>query len=220
MATRKKPTLPAEGKPRTQGGSARPWRVRSYAPEDGGTKYQVIFRTPTGEGVPWNRELRRAAAEEEARRIFAQAEAALDTETATPVGANIRASRTIRKLGEEFLRDSVERGMQPRTMEGLDSRHNAHILPTIGDVPARAVSSGLSSRASRPRSTMGSSSCGSSTRRAVWSSAQGKRCSRGSHTTPARRRCPCYAMRQLCCHPVLSGFGGSRGNTSHLLLSR
>ena len=38
-------------------------------------------------------------------------------------------------LGEEYLRDSRERGKQPRTMEGRESRLNAHILPTIGDVP-------------------------------------------------------------------------------------
>lgn len=34
----------------------------------------------------------------------------LDTEQATPVGADVRASRTIRMLGEEYLRDSIERG--------------------------------------------------------------------------------------------------------------
>lgn len=31
--------LLAQGKPRTLGGRARPWRVRLYATEDGGTKY-------------------------------------------------------------------------------------------------------------------------------------------------------------------------------------
>jgi hypothetical protein len=38
-------------------------------------------------------------------------------------------------LGEEYLKDSTERGKQPRTMEQRISRLNAHILPTIGDVP-------------------------------------------------------------------------------------
>ena len=52
MATRKKPTLLAQGKPRTLGGSGRPWRVRLYAPENGGTKYQVMFRAPAGENEP------------------------------------------------------------------------------------------------------------------------------------------------------------------------
>ena len=79
--------------------------------------------------------LRRANSEAEARKIFAQAEAALDTEQPTPVGADVRASRTIRTLGEEYIEDSIERGKQPRTMEGRESRLNAHILPTIGDVP-------------------------------------------------------------------------------------
>ena len=129
------PTLLAQGKPRTLGGSGRPWRVRLYAPEDGGTKYQVMFRAPAGEGEPWKRVLRRASSEEEARKIFARAEAALDTEQAAPVGADARASRTIRILGEEYLKDSIERGKQPRTLEGRESRLNAHILPTIGDVP-------------------------------------------------------------------------------------
>lgn len=135
MATRKKPTLLAQGKPRTLGGSARPWRVRLYAPEDGGTKYQVMFRAPAGEGEPWKRVLRRANSEAEARKIFAQAEAALDIEKDTPAGADVRASRTVEMLGKEYLKDSIERGKQPRTMEQRESRLNAHILPTIGGVP-------------------------------------------------------------------------------------
>lgn len=135
MPPRKKPTLLAQGKPRTLGGSARPWRVRLYAPVGGGTKYQVMFRAPAGEGEPWKRVLRRANSEAEARKIFEQAEAALDTEKETPVGADVRATRTIRMLGEEYLKDSIERGKQPRTMEQRVSRLNAHILPTIGDVP-------------------------------------------------------------------------------------
>jgi len=135
MPPRKKPTLLAQGKPRALGGSARPWRVRLYAPENGGTKYQVMFRAPAGEGEPWKRVLRRANSEAEARKIFEQAEAALDTEKETPPGADLRATRTIRMLGEQYLKDSVERGKQPRTMEQRESRLNAHILPTIGDVP-------------------------------------------------------------------------------------
>ncbi len=94
-----------------------------------------MFRAPAGDGEPWKRVLRRANSEVEARRILDQAEAALDTERETPVGADIRAARTIRMLGEEYLRDSIARGKQPRTMEQRVSRLNAHILPTIGDVP-------------------------------------------------------------------------------------
>ncbi|MEP6814344.1 MAG: hypothetical protein ABI873_02195 [Marmoricola sp.] len=135
MATRSQPKLLAQGKPRTLGGTRRAWRVRLYAPGSGNNKYQVYFRAPAGEGEPWKRVLRRAASEEEARKIFARAEAALDTEQATPVGADVRASRTIRMLGEEYLKDSVERGKQPRTMEQRESRLNAHILPTISDLP-------------------------------------------------------------------------------------
>jgi len=75
-----------------------------------------MFRAPAGEGEPWKRVLRRANSEAKAREIFAQAEATLDTEKETPVGADVRASRTIRMLGEEYLQDSIERGKQPRTM--------------------------------------------------------------------------------------------------------
>ncbi|WP_313405010.1 hypothetical protein [Aeromicrobium sp.] len=135
MAPRKKPTLLAQGKPRTLGGGARPWRVRLYAPAPGGTKYQVMFRAPAGEGEPWKRVLRRANSEAEARKIFNQAEAALDTEQALPAGADLRASRTIRMLGEEFVQDSVARGKHPRTIEQRVSVLRAHVLPTIGDVP-------------------------------------------------------------------------------------
>lgn len=94
MPARRKPTLLAQGKPRTLGGSMRPWRVRLYAPDDGGTKYQVMFRAPAREGEPWKRVLRRANSEAEARKIFDQAEAALDTEQATPAGADLRRGRS------------------------------------------------------------------------------------------------------------------------------
>ena len=74
--------------------------MRLYAPENGGTKYQVMFRAPAGAGEPWKRVLRRANSEGEARKIFDQAEAALDTEKETPVGADARAARTIRMVGQ------------------------------------------------------------------------------------------------------------------------
>jgi hypothetical protein len=67
-----------------------------------------MFRAPTGDGEPWRRVLRRASSEAEARKIFEQAESALDTEKETPVGADVRAARTIQMLGEEYLRDSIE----------------------------------------------------------------------------------------------------------------
>ncbi|WP_277211987.1 hypothetical protein [Isoptericola croceus] len=135
MASRGKSTLLAQGKERRTAGSRWPWRVRLYGPTPGGNGYQVIFKAPAGEGEPWKRVLRRASTEEVARKIFAQAEAALDTEQSTPVGADVRAARTVRTLGEEFLKDSTERGKGPRTMEQRESRLRAHILPTIGDVP-------------------------------------------------------------------------------------
>lgn len=68
---------------------------RQHAPAPGSNKYQVYFKAPAGEGELWKRVLRRAASEEEARKIFAQAEAALDTEKDLPVAADVRASRTI-----------------------------------------------------------------------------------------------------------------------------
>ena len=69
------------------------------------------------------------------RQIFAQAEAALDAELDAPAKKAVRTSRTIRALGEAYLADSVRRGKQPRTMEQRESKLNAHILPTIGDLP-------------------------------------------------------------------------------------
>ena len=57
MASSRKPKLLAQGKPRTPGGSTTAWRVRRYAPDDGGTKDQAKFRAPTGEGEPWKRVL-------------------------------------------------------------------------------------------------------------------------------------------------------------------
>lgn len=99
--------------------------MRLYAPAPGSNKYQVYFKAPVGDGEQWKRGLRRANSEAEARKIFEQAEAALDTDKETPAGADVRASRTIRMLGEEYLKDSIERGKQPRTMEQRISRLNA-----------------------------------------------------------------------------------------------
>lgn len=135
MAARRKSTLLTQGKVRRLDGTGWPWRVRLYAPPPGGTGYQVIFKAPAGEGEPWKRVLRRASSEAEARKIFAQAEAALDTEQATPASAPVRASRTIEALGVEYIADSRKRGKAPRTIQGRESRLNAHVLPAIGHVP-------------------------------------------------------------------------------------
>ena len=43
MAPPSRPKLLAQGKPRTMGGSSRPWRVRLYAPSPGSNKYQVML---------------------------------------------------------------------------------------------------------------------------------------------------------------------------------
>jgi hypothetical protein len=96
VATRPQPKVLAQGKPRMLGGATRGGRVRLYAPGSGTEKCQVYFRAPKGEGELWKRVRRRASSDEEARKIFAPAEAALDTQSETPAGADIRASRTIR----------------------------------------------------------------------------------------------------------------------------
>jgi hypothetical protein len=82
VAGRSQAKLLAQGRLRTLGGAERGWRVGLYAPAPGSNNYQVFFRAPAGEGQPWKRVLRRAPSEEEARAIFAQAEAALDTDSA------------------------------------------------------------------------------------------------------------------------------------------
>jgi len=134
-ATRRKSKLLAQGKVRRLDGTGWPWRVRLYAPPPGGTSYQVKFKVPAGDGEPWKQVLRRANSEAEARKIFAQAEAALDTEQAAPVSATVRATRTIEALGAEYIEDSKQRGKAPRTIQGRESRVNAHIIPAIGKVP-------------------------------------------------------------------------------------
>lgn len=135
MAARRKSTLLAQGKERRLDGTGWPWRVRLYAPPPGGTRYQVKFKVPDGEGEPWKPVLRRANTEAEARKIFAQAEDALDHEQAAPASATVRATRTIESLAAEYIADSKRRGKAPRTIQGRESRLNAHVLPAIGHVP-------------------------------------------------------------------------------------
>jgi hypothetical protein len=135
VARARKSTLLAQGKRRTLGGGQRPWRVRLYAPAAGAGSYSVIFKAPADDGEPWKPVLRRATSEAEARQIFTQAEAALDAEREGPARADVRASRTMKALGEAYLDDSRQRGKAPRTLQGRESRLNAHVHPTIGDVP-------------------------------------------------------------------------------------
>ncbi|MGH3496192.1 MAG: hypothetical protein ACRDP1_01840 [Nocardioidaceae bacterium] len=134
MASRRRSTLLAQGKERRLGGGRQTWRVRLYATADG-SGYQVMFKAPAGEGQPWKRVLRRAATEDEARRIFAQAEKALDIDQPTPASAREQATQTIAALGEKHLEDSRLRGKAIRTIQNRESRLQAHIVPTIGDVP-------------------------------------------------------------------------------------
>lgn len=77
----------------------------------------------------------RTHSENWARQIFDHAEAALVTNQALPVDADVHSSRPIRMLGEKYLRDSIARGEHPRTMKQRASRLHGRILPTIGDVP-------------------------------------------------------------------------------------
>lgn len=84
-----------------------------------------VLQGPAGEGEPRKHVLRRANSETQARKIFGQAEAALDTDKKAPAGDDVRAPRTIRMPGEEYLKDSIERGKQPRTLEVRVSRLNA-----------------------------------------------------------------------------------------------
>ena len=134
MAARKKSTLLVQGRERRLDGGRQTWRVRLYA-NGSGSGYQVLFKAPAGEGEPWKRVLRRAATEDEARQIFAQAEAALDTDRETPTSAREKATQTIAVLAEKYIEDSHLRGKAIRTIQNRESRLKAHILPTIGTVP-------------------------------------------------------------------------------------
>ena len=135
MATRSQPKLLAQGKSHTRGGK-RPWRVRLYAPGAGTHKHRSTSGHQPAKASRGSGCCAARASEDEARKIFAQAEAALDTEQATPGGrADVRASRTIRMLGEEYLSDTIERGKTATDDGAAESRLNAHSLPTIGDVP-------------------------------------------------------------------------------------
>lgn len=78
--------------------------------------------------------LRRASSESEARKIFDAAELAIDNEQVAPAPAPERATRTIAALAAEYIKDSEKRGRPVRTIQGRESKINAHIVPTIGGV--------------------------------------------------------------------------------------
>jgi len=78
------------------------------------------------------------ASEEEERTIFEQAEAALDTDREAPAGADVRANRTIQILGEEYLRDSRERGKQPAPWRDASRDSMRTSCPSLAACPWRS----------------------------------------------------------------------------------
>ena len=112
MATRSQPKLLVQGKPRTLGGGTRPWRVRLYAPAPDSNKYQVYFKAPAGEGEPSKRVLR-ANSEAQAHKILARPRLRWTPTRRRPSAPTYVPRAAIRTLGEEYLKDSTERGEQP-----------------------------------------------------------------------------------------------------------
>ena len=131
MATRSAVIL--RGKLRTLGGGQRSWRSALYRPSSRYASYRVMFKVERDDGE-WEWQTRGAVSEDDARALFARVEKALDSLQPTPATQRVQKGWTIRALGEEYLTDSRARGKQDRTLEQRESRLNAHILPTIGDV--------------------------------------------------------------------------------------
>lgn len=121
------------GKQRTYGGGQRGWRAVLYAPTGRYTSYRVMFKAQNEAG-DWTWQTRAATTEAEGRVLFRQVERALDVVEPAPATQQLQRQRTIRALGEEYLADSRARGKEARTLEQRESRLNAHILPTIGDL--------------------------------------------------------------------------------------
>jgi len=47
----------------------------------------------------------------------------------------VRATRAVEALAAEYIADSRRTDKAPRTIQGRESRINAHVLPAIGHVP-------------------------------------------------------------------------------------
>lgn len=123
----------ATGHPRRVGGAQRPWRAVLYKPSPRYRLFRVVFKEEM-DGV-WEWTARSAPTEDEARRIFAQVERALDDRTVSLARAGVQKERTCNALGDLYLEDSRARGKAVRTIEQRESRLRAHIRPTLGDLP-------------------------------------------------------------------------------------
>lgn len=174
MATRSQPKLLAQGKSHTRGGK-RPWRVRPYAPgagthKHGSTSGHQPAKASRGSGccaaVP--RKTRPARSRPGRGRARHRAGDARGR-------ADVRASRTIRMLGEEYLSDSIERGRQPRTME----------QPSHGSTPT----------AWRPSATSLWRSGGSSTTARCWRRSRRHISSSAAASTSAASSRRCASLR-------------------------
>jgi len=131
MTTRN--TVMLRGKERTYGGGQRSWRSVVYHPTGRYRNFRIVFKALDDAGE-WQWQTRTAVTEDEARLLFKQVERALDSFEPTPAKQRVQRARTIRALGEQYLADSRARGKEARTLEQRESRLNAHILPTIGNV--------------------------------------------------------------------------------------
>ena len=123
----------ATGRPRDLDGGLRPWRAALYAPGGRYRLYRVTFKEETADGWSWTS--RTAPTEDEARRIFAGVERALDARTTAPARARVQRERTVGALADLYLEDSRARGKAARTIEQRESRLRVHIRPVLGDVP-------------------------------------------------------------------------------------
>lgn len=123
----------ATGHPRRVEGAKKPWRAVLYKPSPKYRLFRVVFKEENDGAWEWT--ARSAPTEQEARKIFAQVERALDDRTVSPARARVQKERTVNALADLYLEDSRARGKAVRTIEQRESKLRAHIRPTLGDLP-------------------------------------------------------------------------------------
>jgi integrase len=126
-------TALATGRARSVGGGQRSWRTVLYSPSGRYSLYRIRFKEDCDGQWVWTS--RTASSEDEARRIFAAVENALDGFTSPPATTTVSKGRTGDALADLYLADSRARGKAVRTVEQRESKLRSHIRPILGPVP-------------------------------------------------------------------------------------
>lgn len=117
-------------------GGKRPWRVALYMPTARYTKFRIAYKRPVIETDPdsaWTWRAYAADTEDEARELFRETVAAIQSSKPAPLTQRQRRSSTFTDLADAYLAHS-KLTVEERTAEGRECIVRVHLLPVLGQL--------------------------------------------------------------------------------------